>query len=317
MKECTLYKGLNNGQVQCRLCFRQCIIHDKERGFCKSRINIGGTLYSLIYGVVSFVEPTPIEEKPFIRFKPGSRCLSIGTYGCNFRCLGCQNHEISWGTEELDAMAAMALETPEGNNYPQKLESMGIKYMEPMDVIQYAKNQFCDGIAFTYNEPTIWLEYVLDTSRLAKENSLYTVYVTNSWLTPMHMDLIGPHIDAMALDIKSLDDGYYAELCQVEHAVDKVLQTCAYAAQHHAIHVETRTCVVPNHNDDPQMLGEIADWILQNLGQNIVWHILRFFPKHKLALLPSTPMDLLETAVSIGKSRGLKYVNMVADKGCD
>jgi pyruvate formate lyase activating enzyme len=214
-------------------------------------------------------------------------------------------------------MAAMALEAPEGNNYPQKLESLGIKYMEPTAVIQYAKSQFCDGIAFTYNEPTIWLEYVLDTSRLAKENNLYTAYVSNSWLTPMHMDLIGPHIDAMALDIKSMDEGYYAELCQVENAVDKVLQTCAYAGQHHAIHVETRTCVVPNHNDDPQMFEKIADWILQNLGENSVWHILRFFPKHKLTLLPSTPMDLLETAVSIGKSRGLKYVDIVADKGCD
>jgi pyruvate formate lyase activating enzyme len=184
---------------------------------------IDGTLYSLIYGVVSFVEPTPIENKPIIRFKPGSRCLSIGTYGCNFRCLGCQNHEISWGVEELDTVAEMFLEAPGGNNHRQRLKTLVLKYMEPMDVIKYAKNQFCDGIAFTYNEPTIWIEYVLDTPRLAKENNLYTVYVTNSWLTPNHLDLIGPYIDAMALDIKSMDDGYYAELCQAENAVDKVL----------------------------------------------------------------------------------------------
>lgn len=317
MKEALLYKKLRGNSVQCGLCYRRCLIEEGQRGYCLSRINLGGTLYSLIYGVISAVEPSPIEEKPFIRFKPDSRCLSIGTYGCNFRCLGCQNHEISWGTEELNAMAEMALEAPENGNYRQKLKSQGIKYMEPMDVIQYAKSQFCDGIAFTYNEPTIWLEYVLDTSRLAKENNLYTVYVTNSWLTPTHLDLIGPHIDAMALDIKSMDNGYYAELCQAEHAVEKVLQTCAYAAKHHAIHVETRTCVVPNHNEDPQMLEKIADWILQNLGETSVWHILRFFPKHKLALLPSTPMELLKTAVSIGKSRGLRYVNMVAEKGCD
>ena len=202
MKECTLYKGLNNGQVQCQLCFRQCIIHDKERGFCKSRLNIGGTLYSLIYGVISFVEPTPIEDKPFIRFKPGSRCLSIGTYGCNFRCLGCQNHEISWGTEELDAITTVGLEAPEGNNYRQKLKSLGIKYMEPMDVIQYAKTQFCDGIAFTYNEPTSFYEYVYDMAKIAKQNGLNILFHSNGSMNPEPLKELLKYTDAVTIDLK-------------------------------------------------------------------------------------------------------------------
>jgi pyruvate formate lyase activating enzyme len=177
--------------------------------------------------------------------------------------------------------------------------------------------QLLTGIAFTYNEPIIWLEYVLDTAKLAKEKGLYTVYVTNSYMTPEHLDVIGPYIDAMALDIKSLDDGYYAEYCTVNEAVKHVLALCDAAANRHHIYIETRTCVLPGANDNPQMLYQIAEWICQHLGENSVWHLLQFQPRHLLSHLPATPPQILKEGQEMGLRAGLKQVNVVLNKGCD
>ena len=267
--------------------------------------------------MISAIEATPIEEKPLIDFHPGSRCLSVGTFGCNFRCKGCQNHEISWGRDELDLLADHALKADSPHAVPYRSASNPFQYLTPEELVQKALELDCEGVAFTYNEPTIWLEYVLEAADQAKERGLYTAYVTNSWLTPEHVEVLAPRIDAMALDIKSMDDGYYEELCDVKSAVGKVLQTCADASNKHNIHVETRTCIVPGHNDDPQVLGRIALWIRDHLGEDSIWHILKFFPKHQLNDLPPTPEESLLDAQRIGKQIGLKHVNVVADKSCD
>ncbi|MFC1886331.1 radical SAM protein, partial [Thermodesulfobacteriota bacterium] len=312
-----LYKKIKGDRVQCGLCHRKCMIEDGQTGYCLSRLNIDGTLYSLIYGMISAIEASSIEDKPLIHFHPGSRCLSVGTFGCNFRCKGCQNHELSWGKDELSALAEIALKTKRPGTYHKIVNSNGFQYLTPEELVQKAFELDCKGIAFTFNEPTIWLEYVLDVASIAKKRDLYTVYVTNSWLTPEHLDVLGPHIDAMALDIKSMDDDYYEDLCNVKSAVSKVLQTCAYASNKHNIHVETRTCIVPGYNEDPEMLARIAAWILDNLGRDSVWHILKFFPKHKLNEVPPTPEQSLYAAEMIGKKVGLRNVNIVSDKSCD
>ncbi len=317
MKEAMLYRKLLGQKVQCGLCYRRCLIGEGERGYCLSRLNVGGTLYSLVYGVISAMEATPIEEKPLIRFHPGTRCLSVGTFGCNFRCKGCQNHEISWGREELDLLAEQALRGNGPEAVQGKVGSDGFQYLAPDRLVQKALDLGCEGVAFTYNEPTIWLEYVLEVAEGAKQAGLYTVYVTNSWFTPEQSDVLAPCIDAMALDIKSLDDAYYEELCDVKLATGRVLQTCADACNHHGIHVETRTCIVPGYNDDPDMLGRIAVWIRDHLGEDSTWHILRFFPKHRLTEIPPTPEESLKAAQRIGRETGLKHVNVVADKSCD
>jgi pyruvate formate lyase activating enzyme len=317
MKEALLYRKIKDGRVQCGLCYRKCIIDEGQTGFCQSRLNIDGTLYSLIYGIISAMETSPIEDKPLIHFHPGSRCLSVGTFGCNFRCKGCQNHELSWGQDELSNLLEQALQARNPETFHDIVASDGFRYLSPEELVDTAVEQDCPGIAFTFNEPTIWLEYVLDASVLAKKRALYTVYVTNSWLTPEHLDLLGPYIDAMALDIKSMDDQYYQELCNVEHAVDKVLQTCAYAYNEHDIHVETRTCIIPGYSEDPEMLARIAAWIRDNLGDESVWHILKFFPKHMLNEFPPTPDLSLLTAEKTGKEVGLKNINIVRDKSCD
>jgi pyruvate formate lyase activating enzyme len=317
MKEAMLYKKIKGDRVQCGLCHRMCVIAEGQTGYCLSRLNLGGKLYSLIYGVISAIETSPIEEKPLIRFHPGSRCLSIGTFGCNFRCKGCQNHELSWGTDELNTLTVLARKTENPDTYEPISAVNGFQYLTPEESVQQAIDRDCSGIAFTFNEPTIWLEYVIDVARMAKQKNLYTVYVTNSWLTRSHLDVLGPHIDAMALDIKSMDDVYYQELCNVESAADKVLETCAYAANQHHIYVETRTCIVPGYNEAPEMLARIAGWIADNLGNESVWHILRFFPKHLLNRIPPTSEESLYTAQRIGQEAGLKNVNIVSDKSCD
>ncbi len=317
MKKAFLYTKLNNKQVRCRLCYRKCIIKEGTRGYCLSRINLKGNLYSLIYGIISNLEPTPIEDKPILSFRSGTQCLSVGTYGCNFRCEGCQNHEISWGEDELNALSHQAITLNPENVDKRRFPFIGFNYLSPSELIKKTLELNCKGIAFTYNEPTIWAEYVLDSAKRAREFNLYTVYVTNSWLTPEHIDVIGPYIDAMALDIKSLDNRYYAELCNIEDAVDRVLKTCLYAAKRYSIHVETRTCIVTGYNDNPEMLYKIATWIKNNLGEDSPWHILRFFPKHHLNHMSPTPMEALEKTVQIGRNAGLSFVNVVADKGCD
>ena len=317
MKKAILYQTLENKRVQCQLCYRRCVIDPEKRGFCRTRLNLEGDLYTLTYGAISYINPTAIEDKPFINFFPGTQCLSIGSFGCNFRCLGCQNNDISWCTEMLDDLADWAISLQPQERNQANYNGPGLKIMSPEDVIQEALDNGCAGIAFTYNEPIIWLEFVLDTAKLAKENGLYTVYVTNSYLTPEHLDVIGPYIDAMALDIKSLDDRYYSVYCNVDNAVKRVLASCDEAANRHNIYVETRTCVVPGANDDPQMLYQIAGWIHQHLGEDSVWHLLQFQPRHLLSHLPATPPQVLSEGQEMGWRAGLKHVSVVLDKGCD
>jgi pyruvate formate lyase activating enzyme len=317
LKKAILYQTLENNRVRCQLCYRRCVIDPEERGFCRTRLNLGGDLYTLTYGAISYINPTAIEDKPFSNFFPGTKCLSIGSFGCNFRCLGCQNDHLSWRTEELDKLAnwAICLQPQERNE--ANFNGPGLKIMSSENVIQEALDQGCAGIAFTYNEPIVWLEYVLDTATLAKEKGLYTVYVTNSYLTPEHLEVIGPHIDAMALDIKCLDDDYYAVYCNVAGAVKHVLAACDEAANRYNIYVETRTCVIPGANDNPQMLYQIADWIQRHLGEDSVWHLLQFQPRHLLSHLPATPTQVLRDGQEMGWRAGLKHVGVVLDKGCD
>lgn len=317
MKKAILYQTLEKQRVQCQLCYRRCVIEPENRGFCRTRLNLDGELFALTYGAISYINPTAIEDKPLINFFPGTKCLSIGSFGCNFRCLGCQNDNISWNTEMLDNLAQWAISLQPQERNQTTCNGLGTTIMSPEDVVQKASEHGCAGIAFTYNEPIIWLEFVVDTAKLAKENGLYTVYVTNSYLTPEHLDVIGPYIDAMALDIKSLDDQYYNNYCNVEKAVQRVLASCDDAANRHHIHVETRTCVIPGANDDPQMLFQIAEWIHGHLGEDSIWHLLQFQPRHFLSHLPATPPQVLAEGQEMGRRAGLKQVGVVLNKGCD
>jgi len=295
-----LQEPLSNGSSRCLLCSWRCKLSHGQRGFCQAHVNRHGTLYNLSYGILSAIDVGPIEDKPVRLFQPGTQVMSIGSYGCNFRCGGCHNLDISWGVTALDDLA--------------KGESTAA-FATPQQIVDAALRHSVQGIAFTYSEPAVWLEYVLEVSHLARKAGLYTVYVSNSFVTREALELMAPHIDVLCSDIKSLNDAFYKEICPVA-AVDQVLE-CIKTAQELGIHVEVRTNVIPGKNDSMEELGAIAAWIQKNLGADAPWHITRFFPAYKLSHINATPSETLWAAHGQAQRMGLRNSFVYDDKGCD
>jgi pyruvate formate lyase activating enzyme len=271
-----------------------------QRGFCQAHVNRHGTLYNLSYGIISAIDMGPIEGKPVRHFRPGSRVMSIGGYGCNFRCGGCHNLGISWGVTALDDLA---------------LGQSTAAYVPPDELVAAARRHGVEGIAFTYSEPAVWLEYVLDVAEVAHREGLYSVYVSNSFVTDEALALLAPHVDVLCSDIKSLRDDFYHAICAVAN-VEQVLGSIEKSAQL-GIHVETRTNIIPGRNDDIAELRRIAEWIRDHLGADSPWHITRFFPAFQLSHLPRTPVDIMWAAHDAAREVGLRNVYVYDDKGCD
>jgi len=287
LKEAYLYETLPQGQIKCNICQRRCLIKVNERGWCKTRLNQAGVLYTLIYSKVSSVAVSPIEKKPLFHFYPGSSWLSLGTLGCNSRCPGCQNWEIAHS----------------------KLNSNkdSLQIITPQESIKLAKEYNCKGISWTYNEPTIWFEYTLDSARLAKENSLLTNYVTNGYITPEAIDLIGPYLDSFRVDLKGFNSDFYNKICHTKN-FKGILEATKRSQEKWGMHVEIITNLIPGYNDDKDQLNKIASWIVKELGEMTPWHLTRFIPYLELKDLNPTPISTLEKAREIGFSVGLKYV---------
>ena len=289
-----------DGTTSCHLCLWHCKLKHGQRGFCQAHVNRHGTLYNLSYGILSAIDIGPIEDKPVKHFRPGTRIMSIGSYGCNFRCGGCHNLEISWGVSALDDLA--------------RGESKAA-WVSPEEIVAAAQRHGVEGIAFTYSEPAVWLEYVIDVSQLAHEAGLYTVYVSNSFVTDEALELMAPHIDVLCSDIKSLSDDFYHDICPTAK-VEQVLGSIRRAHEL-GIHVETRTNIIPGKNDDIKELRHIAEWIKDNLGEDSPWHITRFFPAYKLSDIPATPSEIMWQAHEQALQAGLQNVYVYDDKGCD
>ena len=301
VKETLLYQKLLGGKVRCGVCQRRCLISEGKWGYCQTRVNQKGKLYTSIYGIVSSVNLDPIEKKPVFHFKPGSNCLSLGTYGCNFRCKFCQNWQIAHAN-----MASLNLD--------------GQKLLSPQEAIKMALKSNAQGIAITYNEPAIWLEYSLDVFKLAKKENLYTVWVTNGYGTKETLDLIAPFLDVYRVDLKSFDNKFYQKLINVPQA-KPIFETTKYLHQKYPqIHIECVTNVIPTWNDNPKNLTSIAKWIKENLGPKTPWHVTRFYPDAELTNVPPTPPETLFKAREIGLKQGLKFVyigNMPVEKEDD
>ncbi len=287
MHEARLYEKLANSRVRCHTCQWRCTINPNKLGVCRMYQNRDGTLYNLNYAMVSSLAADPIEKKPLFHFYPGTLALSLGTWGCNFHCQDCQNWEIS------------CQETPA----PWR----GTREIQPQLEIEMAKSHQCAGIAWTYNEPTIWFEYTLDSAKLAKEANLYTVYVTNGYMTPEALDIIGPYLDAWRVDVKGFSDSLYQQLAKVSHWRG-ILEVAERAKDKWRMHIEVVTNIIPTMNDDDAQLEGIARWIRDRLGELTPWHVTRFYPNHHLQNLPPTPIATLEHAYDIGKKAGLKFV---------
>ena len=288
MPEAMLYEKLSGARVRCHVCQWRCTIAPGKLGLCRMRQNRDGVLYLLNYAEVSSAAVDPIEKKPLFHFFPGSQAFSLGTWGCNFHCQHCQNWEISCGEPGITRSSQKIL---------------------PQTAIELAKRYRCGGIAWTYNEPTIWFEYTLDSAKLAKENGLYTVYVTNGYITPEALDTIGPYLDAWRVDVKGFSDSFYRQLAKV-YQWREVLDIAKRAQRKWSMHVEVVTNVIPTMNDDRGQLEGIANWIRDELGELTPWHVTRFYPHHHLSHLPPTPMATLEKACDIGQRAGLRFVYM-------
>jgi pyruvate formate lyase activating enzyme len=284
-KEAALYDRLGGGRVRCRVCRRRCEVPEGGTGWCGTRLNQGGTLYSLIYGEVSSISLNPIEKKPVFHFLPGSRWLSLGSLGCNFRCPGCQNWEIAhWRGEG----------------------PRGTQYIPPEKAVDIALALGSAGLSWTFNEPAIWLEYTVDSARLAREKGLYTNYVTNGYVTEEAFEMIAPHLDVWRVDIKGFSEETYRRTAHIRD-FEGILDITKKARER-GMHVEAVTNVTPGFNDSEDELRGIASWIRAALGPGTPWHVTRFFPHLDLGHLPPTPVSALQRAREIGREEGLWYV---------
>ncbi len=278
-----LWEKLDNNSVRCNICYNRCIIGPGKVSRCLSRKNINGEMSLNTYGMASSVAVDPIEKKPLYQFYPGSMVFSVGGWGCNFNCKHCQNWHISQNTLEHKGYYLT----------PEKIAGLAIRYK-------------CRGVCWTYNEPAIWLEYTIDSAKLAREKGLYTAYVTNGFMTIEALDLIAPYLDAFRVDLKSFENGFYREICGVTGGKN-VFKTTKHAKKL-GLHIETVTNVIPGKNDSEENLENIAAWVAQNLGKNTPWHVTRFFPDYRLDYLEPTPLETLHKAEEIGKKAGLKYI---------
>lgn len=270
-------------------------------GYCFTRENRDGELYTLIYGEVSTRHIAPIEIKPLFHFYPGSKWFSLGTLGCNFRCLGCQNWEIAHYKIKNQ-------NSPKENKFPTRQAKIKItEYLSLEEVMRLAKKSGCKGLSFTYNEPTIWFEYTLDCARFAKKEGLLANYVTNGYITPEALDMIAPYLAAFRVDIKGFSNKFYKWLAKIDD-FKGILEVTKRAKDKWKMHIEIVTNIIPGHSDDEKQLRGIATWIYRNLGEDTPWHVTRFIPYLQLSYLPSTPVTTLEKAQRIGKEAGLKFV---------
>ena len=287
LKEALLYDKLSGGAVRCSVCQRGCTVKPDEVGYCSTRVNRQGKLYSLAYGRITCSMISPIEKKPLFHFYPGSSWLSLGTLGCNFRCLGCQNWEIAHAKADPN------------ETVPER--------RTPEESAELANARDCKGISWTYNEPTVWFEYTLEGAKLAKEKGLLTNYVTNGFLTPEALDLIGPYLDAFRVDVKGFSKKLYRKMCHIDD-FEGILEVTERAKKKWDMWVEIVTNVTPEYNDDETQLKDIASWIKTSLGELTPWHVTQFVPHLDLSDVPATPVSTLERAREIGLNEGLKYV---------
>ena len=285
MREAMLYDRLTNDRVRCRVCSHGCVIESGARGVCAVRENVSGTLVSLVHGRLIARDVDPIEKKPLYHFYPGTRTYSIASVGCNFTCLHCQNHYISQYPREHAGRVV-------GDRIPAE------------EVVSDAVGSGCHSIAYTYSEPTVAIEYVLDVMRLAKDKGLSNAWVSNGYFTAETLAAIAPYLDAINVDLKGISDRVYREI--VGGNVRPVLDTIERLSEAR-VWVKVTTLVMPGVNDAADELRWTAEAIV-GISPRIPWHVSRFFPAYRMVDRPPTPVETLERAARTGREAGLRYV---------
>jgi pyruvate formate lyase activating enzyme len=293
VREGLLQEPLEGGKVQCLTCEQRCTISPGHVGFCSTRYNDNGTIKTIVYGCIASAAANPIEKKPLFHFHPATNVFTVGSFGCNFSCPWCQNHDISHPGGDL---AALINATKFGS------------YMSPEDLIRQTKATHCQGTSISFNEPTLELEYSIDVFKLARQQGLYNTYVTNGYMTPEALDLlVEAGLDAMAINIKGSPE-MVRRYCKAD--LEPTWQN-AKRAKELGIHVEIITLVIEPLNSDEDTLSAIATRVRDDLGDDTPYHVTRFFPEYKseeIGLTKPTSVAALEAATKFARDAGLKFV---------
>lgn len=281
-KEAILYDKIGKS-LNCKICERRCIISQGKAGFCQMRENDEGKIYSLNYAAASSVAVDPIEKKPLFHFYPGTTVFSLGSVGCNFRCKYCQN----WGISQAE------------------LEHIPTRDMLPEEAIRLTKEYGCKSIAWTYNEPTMWFEYTLDSAKLAKKEDIKTVYVTNGYMSEESFQEIKPYLDAANIDLKGMSNKFYEDLCEarLKPVLDNIIRM--YDAH---IHIEVTNLLIPGYNDSNEDIKALISFMVEEVGVEVPLHFTRFFPQYQMQNIPPTNIESLKRAHDLAKESGMQYV---------
>ena len=285
LHEASFWEPSGEDKVHCHLCRFHCVIAAGRRGLCGVRENRDGTLYTLVYGQSVAESIDPIEKKPLFHFHPGSRSLSMATVGCNFRCLHCQNADIA--------------------QWPRQQPDIPGREVTPEALVDRAVASRCASISYTYTEPTIFYEYAYDTAVAAHAAGVKNVFVTNGYITSEALEKIAPYLDAANVDLKGFSDDLYRQVTGA--SLDGVL-ACLKDYHRLGIWIEVTTLVIPEHNDSPDELRQVAEFIAGELSVEVPWHVSAFHPTYKMQDRPPTPAATLMEASRIGREAGLHYV---------
>ncbi len=284
-------RKIDDNYSQCLTCERRCKIAEGKAGFCQSRINNDGEIYTIVYGLIPALSFNPIEKKPLYHFHPGSVAITLGTYGCNFSCFWCQNHHLSHPSMEILDLVKKSKE-----------------YIPPEKIVELAIENNCQGTSISFNEPTLLFEFSLNLFKLAKNKGLYNTIVTNGYMTEEVLkELVKSGLDAMNIDIKG-DDKMVKKYCKTD--VENVWKT-AKLAKDLGIHIELTTLLIEDYNTDDEVIRSISERIINDLGKETPYHISRFFPhykSHKYNLFKPTPIKYLHKSYDVAKQVGLEFV---------
>lgn len=295
-KEARYYRKLANRKVQCLLCPFNCILGSGERGPCKVRVNIKGELKTLVYGRIRAYHVDPIEKKPLYHFIPATRAFSVATAGCNLGCIFCQN----WGLSQS---------YPEETTYVP-LSSNALRLgadliLSPEQTVELALKYKSRSIAYTYSEPSIFYEYMIDTAKLAKKNGIKNVWITCGYINPEPLRELCKYIDGANVDLKGFSEEFYAEYCYARLA--PVLNTLKIL-QEEGVWLEITNLIVPGGSDDMDMIRDMCRWIVNNLGTEVPLHFSRFFPHYKMSGSQPTPVKTMQEAAQVAKQEGIKHI---------
>ena len=278
---------LEADRVRCTVCPHFCVIKEGAEGLCRARGVRDGRIVSLVYARPATIISDEIEKKPFFHFHPGTRALSLGSYGCNVLCSGCQNWQISHASA--------------------RTETARLAVLSARDAVAMARKHKLSGVVFTYNDPVVWIEYVRDVSAAFKEAGLYTGFVTAGYMTETVLDYVAPVIDAFNFDLKAGSPEGWAKLTKVKDSTPS-LEAAIRAKHVHQRHLEVTSNIVPGINDSDADIATMAAWVRDELGPDTPWHVTRFLPDFELSYLPATPIKTLERALALGRAAGLRFV---------